>query len=70
MTVDEIFLKAIESWKNNKGIGTMLCTPPLNDKVPLLLILQRVYNKSPDCSTIIVVENFWRKKRVSKKLRW
>jgi hypothetical protein len=58
MTIDEIFINAVESWKNNKGIGTMLCPAPLNDKVPLLLILQRIYSRSPTCSTIIIVENF------------
>ena len=58
MTVDEIFLKAVDSWKNNRGVGTMLCPAPLNDKVPLLLILQRIYSRSPTCSTIIVVEKF------------
>ena len=36
----------------------MLCPAPLNDKVPLLLILQRIYSRSPTCSTIIVVERF------------
>lgn len=58
MTVDEIFLKAVESWKNNRGVGTMLCPAPLNNKVPLLLILQRIYSRSPSCSTIILVEHF------------
>ena len=58
MTIDEIFLKAVNSWKNNRGVGTMLCPAPLNNKVPLLLILQRIYSRSPTCSTIIIVENF------------
>lgn len=58
MTVDEIFLKAVESWKNNRGVGTMLCPAPLNNKVPLLLILQRIYSRSPSCATIILVEHF------------
>ena len=58
MTVDEIFLNAVESWKNNRGVGTMLCPAPLNNKVPLLLILQRIYSRSPTCSTIIFVEHF------------
>ena len=58
MTIDEIFLNAVESWRINKGVGTMICPAPLNDKVPLLLILQRVYSRSPACSTVIIVENF------------
>lgn len=58
MTVDEIFLNAVESWRNNSGVGTMLCPAPLNNKVPLLLILQRIYSRSPTCSIIIIVRNF------------
>ena len=58
MTINEIFLNAVESWKNNRGVGTMLCPAPLNNKIPLLLILQRIYSRSPTCSTVIIVENF------------
>ena len=58
MTVDEIFLNAVESWRKNSGVGTMLCPAPLNNKVPILLILQRIYSRSPTCSTIIIVKNF------------
>ena len=58
VTVDSIFLNAVESWRTNSGVGTMLCPAPLNNKVPILLILQRIYNKSPACSTVIIVEQF------------
>lgn len=58
MTVDEIFQNAVESWKNNKGVGTMLCPAPLNDKIPILLILERIYNKSPTCTVTIIVNHF------------
>lgn len=58
ITIDDIFIRAVNSWRDNKGIGTMICPAPLNDKVPLLLILQRIYNKSPDCKTIIIVKEF------------
>ena len=58
MTIEQIFLNAVESWRSNKGVGTMVCPPPLNDKVPLLLILQRIYSRSPTCNTVIIVENF------------
>ena len=58
MTIDEIFLKAVESWRTNSGVGAMLCPAPLNNKVPILLILQRIYSRSPTCSTIILVKNF------------
>ena len=58
MTVDEIFLNAVQSWRANNGIGTMLCPLPLNNKIPLLLILQRIYSRSPTSTTTIAVENF------------
>lgn len=58
MTIDDIFQNAVESWKNNKGVGTMLCPAPLNDKIPILLILERIYNKSPTTTTTIVVNRF------------
>lgn len=58
ITIDEIFQNAVESWRVNNGVGTMLCPAPLNNKVPVLLILQRMYNRSPTCSTVIVTSNF------------
>lgn len=58
MTVDEIFINAVESWRKNKGIGTMICPKPLDDRVPILLILQRIYSRSPTLSTIIVTQTF------------
>ena len=36
----------------------MLCPLPLDNRVPILLILQRIYSHSPTCSTVIIVENF------------
>lgn len=58
MTIDELFLNAVETWRKNNGVGTMLCPPPFNDKIPILFILQRIYSKSPDCSTVIIVNDF------------
>lgn len=58
MTVDELFLNAVESWRVNSGIGSMLCPLPLDNRVPLLLILQRIYSRSPTCATVIIVESF------------
>lgn len=54
----EIFEKAVETWRNNKGIGTMLCPMPLNNKIPILLVLQRLYNSSSNSSTIIITNTF------------
>ena len=58
ITIDSIFQNAVESWRSNKGNGTMLCPLPLNNKIPILLILQRIYNNNPACNTTIIVENF------------
>ena len=53
-----LFTNAIEHWKENRGIGTALIPPPLNDKIMILGILQRMYIKSPDTITLIIVNNF------------
>ena len=58
MTIDELFLNAVESWRVNSGVGSMLCPLPLDNRVPLLLILQRIYSRSPTCATVIIVESF------------
>lgn len=56
--INTIFQNAVESWRKNNGIGTMLCPVPLNNKIPILLILQRLYNHSPTCSTVIITNTF------------
>ena len=58
ITIENIFQNAVESWRNNRGVGTMLCTAPLNNKIPILLILQRIYSRSPTADTVIIVSNF------------
>lgn len=58
MNAGELFEQALQHWRNNKGIGTALMPYPLNDKLMILLVLQRIYHKSPDCKTIIIVDNF------------
>ena len=58
MDINDLFLNAVESWRKNNGIGSMLCPLPLDNRVPILLILQRIYSRSPTCSTVIIVENF------------
>ena len=58
MDISDLFLNAVESWRKNNGIGSMLCPLPLDNRVPILLILQRIYSHSPTCSTVIIVENF------------
>lgn len=56
--IDEIFNSAVKSWRNNKGVGTMLCPAPLNTKVPILMVLERFYSRSPTGETTIIVNTF------------
>lgn len=58
MTAGEVFENAINHWRDAKGIGTALIPAPLNDKLMVLGVLQRVYARSPTCKTIIVTPNF------------
>lgn len=57
-TFGEIFEDAMNHWKDKKGVGTALILPPLNDKVMVLGILQRVCNKNPTAKIIICVNSF------------
>lgn len=54
----EIFVNAIEHWRDAKGIGTALIPAPLNDKTMVLGVLQRIYARSPTCQTVIITTNF------------
>lgn len=56
--VNDLFLEAIDNWRNAKGIGTALIPSPLNDKLIVLGILQRIYIKTPKCKTYIIVNTF------------
>ena len=56
--IDELFENAIQEWKNNKGVGTALIPPPLNDKVMIYLLLAKMYASRPDCEVLIVTEDF------------
>lgn len=54
----ELFEDAINHWRDNKGIGSAIIPPPLNDKVMVLGVLQRVYSRSPTANVVIVTNNF------------
>ena len=54
MDVITLFVNAIDHWRDAKGIGTALIPPPLTDKAMILGVLQKVYSRSPDTSTVIV----------------
>lgn len=54
----EVFENAILHWRDSGGIGTALIPAPLNDKVMILGVLQRIYARSPTCKTLIVTNSF------------
>lgn len=58
MTTDELFEDALNEWKENKGRGTAIITPPLDDRCMIYNTLLKVYNKNPETITIIVLESF------------
>lgn len=58
INVGETFENAINNWRNKKGIGTALIPYPLNDKLIILGILQKMYSKSPNNDTVIITNSF------------
>lgn len=55
---NEAFENAINDWRNQKGIGTAVIPPPINDKFMILGILQRLYSNSPNCNVVIITNSF------------
>lgn len=58
MNVDILLDKAIEHWRQNKGIGTAIVPYSINDKYIISGILVKIYAISSSCKTLIVVPNF------------
>lgn len=54
----EMFENAILHWRDAKGKGTALIPKPLDDRVMILGVLQRIYSRSPTNTTIIVTNTF------------
>lgn len=54
----EMFENAILHWRDAKGKGTALIPKPLDDRVMILGVLQRIYSRSPTNRTIIVTNTF------------
>lgn len=54
----EIFENAINHWRDEKGIGTAIIPHPLNDKLMVLGVLQRVFSRSPTSNVVIVTNSF------------
>ncbi len=53
-----IFIKAIEHWKENKGMGVAIIPYPLEDKIMVLGVLQKIYAKTPNITTVIITKSF------------
>lgn len=54
----ELFEQAINNWRDNKGIGTAWIPHPLNDKLMVLGVLQRMYARSPTANIVVVTNSF------------
>lgn len=54
----EIYETTVQKWRLNKGIGTVLLPSPLNAHEVVLLVLQKMYERSPTLSIMIVVKDF------------
>ena len=54
----EIFENAINHWRDEKGIGTAIIPTPLNDKLMVLGVLQRIYARSPTINSVIITNSF------------
>ena len=57
-TAGEIFEDAVLHWRDKKGNGTAIIPAPLNDKVMVLGVLQRIYARSPTAETVILTNTF------------
>lgn len=54
----ELFENAINHWRDEKGIGTAIIPYPLNDKLMVLGVLQRIYARSPTINTVVITNSF------------
>lgn len=64
----EIFENAINHWRDEKGIGTAIIPHPLNDKLIVLGVLQRMYARSPTFNTVIITKSFSERQTITEFL--
>lgn len=57
-TINDLFEDAITHWKDNKCVGSAIIPTILNDKIMVLGILQRIYNRSPTADVLIITHTF------------
>lgn len=65
---NEVFENAINHWRDSKGCGTAIIPAPLNDKLMVLGVLQRMYARSPTCTTVIITNSFSERQIISEFL--
>ena len=53
----ELFENAINHWRDEKGIGTAIIPYPLNDKLMVLGVLQRIYARSPTINAVVITNS-------------
>ena len=58
MTLDEAYNRALEHWRDNKGVGTFIMPYPLDKRFMVLNVLQKMYNKNPALNVLIITEDF------------
>lgn len=61
----EIFEQAINHWRDNKGNGTAIIPHPLNDKLMVLGVLQRIYARSPTVNVVIITTSFGERQAIT-----
>lgn len=64
----EIFENAINHWRDSKGVGTAIIPHPLNDKLMVLGVLQRMYARSPTINTVIITKTFSERQTITEFL--
>lgn len=66
--IGDLFINAIEHWRLEKGIGTALIPFPLNDKLIILGVLQRIYYKKLKINTVIITNSFNERQNITEFL--
>ena len=64
----EIFENAINHWRDEKGVGTAIIPAPLNDKLMVLGVLQRIYARSPTVNSVIITNSFSERQNITEFL--
>lgn len=66
MTAFEIYDKAVNSWRYNRGVGTALVSAPLDDKPLVLLLLTNMYAnpRNKNQRIVILTETFQERMRL------